>query len=406
MNMALKVLLLNFPREEILKVPRNISITKATIESMPTLHDFHCILMDVNEIFDKKWWSGEVTSTNAVVSRTCKRSDLDCLDDRINEQIKTGGITFCFSGPLYDKMVYFKVHSGYSTIDNYFFCPTDLRVINEQGDTFYPKFEELRYFTPLIKQIPPKDIEWSCYFSKIPKTARVLGVNRAGYSVFMELSLGAGKLVMLPRFLNRAKAATIIVNEIIPQMVREEEVTFVPQWLPSYSSPFEKRARSSLNEIDKAKRLLFTKDKVLKKTVAFAFEKLGFRVNILPDGTLPDLRIVDGEQKAIVEVKGHENRQANRKNVLQLLGYLSETDVEEKGIVVSNHEFNKEPTKRSEKAFTDGAVKLGKINDISLVSSVSLYRVVMKTLEKKLDNAAMKKMRGKVMAGSGLVQLP
>ena len=402
--MALKVLLLNFPRTEILEVPRNITITAATIENIPTPHDFHCILLDASEVLDKKWWPA-ATSSDVIVSNRYGMKGIENLGNRIKEQIRTGGVTFCFSSSWHQKDIFLTRRGTYSKIDNFFFCPANLKVANEQGDTFYPKFEELRYFTPLIKHIPPKEIGWTCFFSKVPKTARVLGVNRAGYSVFMEVPLGAGKLVMLPRFKNRAKATTIIVNEIIPQIIREEEVIFVPSWLPGFSSPFEKRVRSSLNEIEKAKRLLFTRDKVLKRTIAFAFEKLGFEVNILPDGTLPDLRIVDGEQTAIVEVKGHENRQATRRDVLQLLGYLSETDVEEKGIVVSNHEFNKEPSKRREKAFTNGAVQLGKRNSISLVSSVSLYKVVMRTLEKKLDNAAMKKMRDEIMAGSGLVPL-
>ena len=144
---------------------------------------------------------------------------------------------------------------------------------------------------------------------------------------------------------------------------------------------------------------------MLENAVAFALEKLGFAANSLPAGTLPDLRIADGEKRAIVEVKGHENRQATRRDVLQLLGYLSETDIEEKGIVVSNHEFSKEPSKRSNEAFTDGAIKLGRSNGIALVSSVSLYKAVIRFLEEKLDTATVKKMRDKIMSSSGLVQL-
>lgn len=398
--MALKVLLLNFPKKELLKVPSNIAITQATIESNLTLHDFHAIIIDTSEILNDKWWP--TTSDGYLMSEVYTLYTIGQFERKVGEQIKTGGVTLCFS----HKKIGFDFVSQNYTINNYFFCPIDLGVVNELGDTFYPKFEELRYFTPLLKQISPKEIEWSCYFSKVPKDARVLGVNRAGYSVFMEVPLGAGKLVMLPRFKNRAKAVTIIVNEIIPQMIHEEEVTFMPQWLPDFSSLLEKQIRNSLREIEKTKRLLFTKDKLLKKAVAFAFEKLAFEVDILPDGTLPDLRIATGEQKAIVEVKGHEKRQANRPDVLQLLGYLSETDIKEKGIVVSNHVFDKEPDKRSEKAFTDGAIQLGERNDISLISCIDLYEVVMKILEKKMDSATTKKIRDKIMASSGLSRLP
>ena len=401
--MPLKVLLLNFSRAEISRVPSNVVITQSTIEQKPTLYDFHAILMDTSEILKDRWWPHDDfgrTITHSYHSLI----ELTQFQKKVKEQLETGGITFCFSSSKSTQRISINAR-GLDKIDNYFFCPIDLGVVSESGDTFNPRFEELKYFTPLVKHMSLKDIEWSCYFSKVPKNARVLGVNRAGYSVFIEVPLGTGKLVMLPRFKDRIKAATIIVNEIIPQMIREEEVTFVPKWLTSFSSPFENQIRIALKEIEKAKRLLFTKDKVLEKAVAFALEKLGFEVNILPDGTLPDLRIADEEQRAIVEVKGHENRQATRRDVLQLLGYMSETDIEEKGIVISNHEFSKEPSKRSNQAFTDGAVKLGKSNDISLISSASLYKVVIKVLEEKLDSETVKKMRDKIMSSSGLVQL-
>lgn len=399
--MALKVLLLNFPKEEILKIPSNITITQATIEENLTLHDFHAIIIDTDEVLKEKWWP--YSSGSDIASDAHQIEDIRKFRKRVKEQITTGGIALCFSSSQYIRSIsdHFQIH----TLDNYFLCPIDLGVVTETGDTFYPKFEELKYFTPLLKQITLKEIEWSCYFSKVPKNARILGVNRAGYSVFMEVPLGSGKLVMLPRFKNRAKAVTIIVNEIIPQMIHEEEVTFIPQWLLDFSSPFEKQIRNSLGEIEKAKRLVFTKNKLLKKAVAFAFEKLGFKVEILPDGTLPDLRITVGEQKAIVEVKGHENRQVNRREVLQLLGYLSETDIKEKGIVVSNHEFNKEPDERKQKAFTAGAIQLGEKMNTSLISSIDLYNVVMKILEKKMNSTATKNIRDKIMASPGLVQL-
>jgi len=399
--MVLKVLLLNFPKEDVLNVPSNIEITEATIEQDLTLHDFHCIIMATDEVLKRRWWPQD--SAGRVSTKVFSTFNILNYEKQVKEQIETGGITFCFATWKQEQQLH--VRDGYPKISNYFICPIDLGVVNETGDTFYPKFEELGYFTPLLKRIPLREVEWSCYFSETLINARVLGVNRAGYSVFMEVPLGAGKLVMLPKFKNRAEAVTTIVNEIIPQMIHEEEITFVPQWLPDFSSPFEKQIRGDLNEIEKVKRLLFTKDKALEKAVAFAFKKLGFKVKPLPDGTLPDLRIADGKQKGIVEVKGHEKRQATRREVLQLIGYLSETDVEEKGVVVCNHEFKKEPNKRSEEAFTNGAIQLGEKNDVSLVSSVNLYEVVMKILEKKLNDEAMQKFRDKIMVGRGLVQL-
>ncbi len=407
--MPLKVLLLNFPKVEVSKIPANVRITQSTIEQKPTLHDFHVIIIDALEIFNNKFWANGDNRSDVY-----KAGQLRNYNKKFKEQIETGGITFCFSSkPSLFFLSVLKAHGiplptserDLDTFENYFWSPIDLGVIGESGDTFYPRFEELKYLAPLVKNIPIEDIKWDCYFSKVPENSKIFGTNRAGYSVFMEVPLGNGRLVLLPRFQDRAKAVTVIVNEVIPQMIHEEELTLLPKWLTEFSSTYEKRIWNSLDQIQKAKRLLFTKDKLLKKAVGFAFKKLGFAVNELPDGTLPDLELNDGKRKCLVEVKGHEKRQSTRKDVLQLLGYLSETDAEEKGIVVTNHEFVIHPDKRSAEAFTKGAIQLGKKNDFSLISTVHLYKLVMKVLEKEMDEPSIQTIRDKIMNESGLVQL-
>lgn len=400
--MTLKVLLLNFRKEEINKIPDNIAIEEATIDECPTLHDFHVIMIDTADVFNGKFWKINGLGYIQPEKNLIQSEDVQkYYRDRVKEQIETGGITICFSSEQKETYV---INPNYP-VDNYFFCPIDLGIKNGRGDTFYLKSEELKYFSPLLSQVDIKEIRWQCYFSKVPNGSRVLGVNRAGYAVFMETPLGAGKLVMLPRFADRAKASTTIINEVIPKMIHEEGFTFVPPWSTDFSSPLEKQTRDVLTEIEKTKRLLFTKDKALKKAVASVFKRLGFDVEILPDGTLPDLRISEGEQRAIVEVKGHENRATERKDGLQLLGYLSEENIEEKGIVVSNHDFNKEPNKRSKKAFTEGAIQLGEKMSISLISAIDLYELSMRILEKRMDEKVIVEKRKKIMTCSGLTPL-
>jgi hypothetical protein len=400
-TMVLKVLTLNFSAKDVpvQTIPANIEITQATFTNSPTPHDFHVLLIDASEVLNSEWWEkspkGYITSSKHTHEYFLK------FKDRIGEQIRTGGITFCISYRHFGK--YFS--SEFHEIDNYFFCPIDLGIVNEKGNTFHLKYEELKYFNPLFCKIPVDDIEWDCYFSKPPEEARILGTNRARYPVFMEVPLGAGKLVLLPRFKDRQKAVAIIIKEIIPQMIQAEDFVAVPQWVFDFSSPYEQNVKTTLKELETAKRLLYTKDKALKKAVAFGFKKLGFKVDVLPDGTLPDLRISDGEQKIVVEVKGHENKQADRKDVLQLLGYISEEDTKEKGVFVSNHEFNNEPEKRRATAFTDGAILLADCNNISLISSVDLYGSVLKILGNKLSDATAKEIRKKIMTGHALVSL-
>ena len=265
--------------------------------------------------------------------------------------------------------------------------------------------ENLKYYNQLFKEIPKEQIKWKCYFTGYPENSTIVSTNRAGYAVFMEIPIGNGKVVMLPRFENMVQATTILLNNVLPQMVHEEESILAPAWLENFSSPFEQQVLKSLGQIEKGKRLLYTYDKTLKKAVAFAFEQLGFSVKILPDGTNADIIISDGTRKAVCEVKGHKNRQSARDDLVQLLGYVSDEE-NNKGIFVSNHEFFKEPDKRSLEAFTLGAIDLGKKNDFSLLSTVDLYRVTEMILRKELKQEDAEKIRHKIMTGSGIVRFP
>ena len=395
--MPIKVLLVNFPREEIYQTPVNVEIASNEILGVTrsTIHDYHVIILDVNEI-NKTW--GFVRGKDAQVQELF-HDYLKGLAAQLREQIETGGVAFCFAGPLNDLR-----GQPYSDT-NYDWCPIDLGIVSASGDTFYPKSEELRYYNALLKNVPDKGIIWSCYFSKLPENSRVIATNRAGYPVFAEIPIGQGKLVMLPTFKDRLQAVTTVVNELVPQMVHEEEPFPAPDWLPNFSSEIEAKTRTLLKEIDTAKKLLYAKDKVLKKAVAYAFQKLGFSVNILPDGTLPDLEVSADEMKGVIEVKGHDNKQVDRKDVLQLLGYLSETDAKVKGMFVSNHELRIPPDSRSPQAFTEGAIQLGNRNELCLLSSIELWKAVSLVLENKASSETLTRIRKSLMTGTGPVKI-
>lgn len=392
--MPIKVLLIDFPREEIYHSPSNIEISSCSIGSEPTLHDYHAIIMDVNELVKNK--------LRNVQERHELGTGIRALRAKVQEQLRTGGVMICFSGPV-------RIFQGYG-IENYStydWCPVDLGVTSLSGNTVYPKFEELKYYAPIVRGLQDKSIYWTCYFSEalLPKNSGVLATNRAGYPIFVEIPIGSGKLVMLPRFKNRPQAVTGIVTEVLPRIVREEESTFLPEWLPEFVPTIEANTRGLLKEIDTAKRLLYTKDGALKRAVAYALEKIGFTVKILPDGTLPDLQISADEMNAVVEVKGHDNEQADRKDVLQLLGYLSETDLKVKGIFVCNQKLLSSPFSRGEQAYTDGAIQLAPANEICLLSTIELWRKVLSILEGKTTIEGLARTRKVVMAGTGLVTL-
>jgi len=392
--LPIKVLLINFPREEIYRRPLNVEITDCRVGEEPTLHDYHAIILDAEEILQEKW---KPTSMSLLeFGNSIKR-----LESKIREQIETGGVTFCFSAAIHEILIPY----GVRPVGNYEWCPVDLGVTGLSGDTFYPKSEELKYYSPLLKGLQEKAVFWSCYFSKLPENCRVIATNRAGYPIFVEIPIGLGKLILLPRFKNRLEAVTRVVNEVLPQMIHEEELTFLPEWLSDFAAPIETKTRGLLREIETAKKLLYTKDKALKKAVAYALEKIGFTVKTLPDGTLPDLEISANGLKGMVEVKGHDKEQSDRKDVLQLLGYLSETELKVKGIFVSNHELRVDPNLRSRKAFTDGAIQLAVKTEVCLLSSIDLWKTVLSVLEGKMTPEESRKIRTEIMTATGAATL-
>jgi hypothetical protein len=300
--MPMKVLLIDLPVNEISTKSSNIEISTCRIGAEPTLHDYHAIIMDVDEIFKAP---GSNYADNEKLGKNLRN-----LRAKVQEQVQTGGIFICFSGGTQR----FKGSSSTDDYTNYDWCPLNLGVTSAPGDTFSPKIEELNYYAPLVKGLHDKSISWTCYFTEafLPKNSRVLATNRAGYPIFIEVPIGSGKLVMLPRFKDRSYAVTTIVNEVLPQLIREDESISRPEWMAEFAPTIETSTRDLLKEIETAKRMLYTKDRALKKAVAHALNRIGFKVNVLPDGTLPDLEISTDGIKGIVEVKGHDKGLADR----------------------------------------------------------------------------------------------
>ena len=405
-RLPIKVLLLNMS-SEIKFSNEKVVVFHSNLENRVVLHDFHVILMDMNELLDAKYWH---TKNGLLTTGYQSRSH---LAKDIEKQLLTGGIIFCFSGEkkfaqcynYFDASVFTGSDGKTAWLSNSFFLPNDLDIINEGGDTFYPRLEELGYFSQLIKQIPKEDIKWKCYFSKIPKNTRVFAINRASHPIFIEITIGPGKLIMLPYFVNKDEVINEIITKIIPQIFPEDEFYCEPIWIKSIKIPLEVRAQNTLYGIQKSKQLISTKDKLLKKSVTFALEKIGFSVREIPDETNEDIEIMLDGKMGKVEVKGHEMEQAGREDVTQLLNYLPEDKADVKGIVIANHEFNKPPSERSTEAFTIGAIELAEKASISLISTLDLQKVTLAVLEERIANEELMKIRDQIMIGKGIVHI-
>jgi hypothetical protein len=400
--MPLKALLLNVSAEGIIAKNKTLSITQANINSKPTLHDYHAIIIDVSDVLNPAFWG--LLAESRIDASNIRLKD---FKEQVEEQIGTGGITFLFCGGSVTSEFGYKTdtNTNFGYINNYFPSPIDPGIVNEQGDTFYVKNEEVHYFSPLVTKMLDGGISWECFFSELPENARVIATNRAGYPIFAEVPIGNGKLVLLPRFKDRQSAINIIVNDVLPHMVHEDETIAIPDWVATLNHPFEKEIRETLGKIGKAKRLLYTKDRLLKKAAAFAFETIGFYVVELPEDAHADLEIIDGAQKAVVKVKGLEMRLSDRIDVLPLLGYSTPEGNAAKGVFVSNSEFFKAPEQREKSAFKQGALELANDTKLTLLSTIELYNLVMATLQGKATASDVQQFREKILQGKGIINL-
>jgi hypothetical protein len=398
--MPLKVLLLNVSAEGITAKNKNLTITQANINSKPTLHDYHAIIIDVNDVLNPAFWG--LLAESRIDASNIRLKD---FKEQVEEQIGTGGVAFIFCGESVASEFGYKTdtNTNFGYINNYFPNPIDPGVVNEQGDTFYVRNEEVRYFSPLVSKMLDSGVSWDCFFSELPENARVIATNRAGYPIFAEVPIGNGKLVLLPRLKDRQAAINILVNEVLPHMVHEDETIAIPDWVITLNHPFEKEIRETMGKIGKAKRLLYTKDRLLKKAVSFALETIGFYVVELPEDSHADLEIIDGVQKAVVKAKGLEMRLSDRIDVLPLLGYSTPEGVTAKGIFVSNSEFAKPPEQREKTAYKQGAIELANDTKLSLLNTIELYDLVMATLQGKATAANVQQFREKILQGKGIV---
>ena len=382
---------------------KDISISNATFQLLPTLHDFHVIFIDTDSIFDPSFWT------------KLKPFNKNDAKSRIFEQVSSGGVIFCFCSSqsflerkiLEQTVIGDEVKTGY--LSNYFFTPPGLSIEYEAGDTFTLDYAELRYFNPLFKnnKIPLTDITWRCHFTSLPKDTRILGKNRAGYPVFIEIPLGSGKIIMLPYFREKSIVVNTIIKEILPQIFKEENIEYLlPDWLKDYDIPIEQELRDKLSKIQNTKKLLYTQSKPLEKSVELAFSLLDFDVKRLKQGSHADILISDDDFKALIEVKGHNNRQAKKAELIQLYAAIEELPESDdiKGIFFVNHEFEKKPEDRSKEGFTQDAIHFAESVGISLISSLDLYEVVMGIIQNNINEEDKNIIRDKIKNCSGIVK--
>jgi len=315
--------------------------------------------------------------------------------------VETGGCVFCFAdsetkwdGQYYANNTYY-AHEGKSS---YSWMPVSVKVVQGSGPHVDLAPLAVNYKT-LIDNFQEMDRSWTCYFTDYPINSTLLFVNRAGYAVGLEIPIGKGKLVLLPRFSNVIHAARLLIEQTyLPSAgakQKSKRVSSVRQsWVTKFEFASKKRA---VEELGRAKRdieeyqrfepLLDADGEELRQVVKLAFLKIGFQV-VQPSESKPvqDLNLTFGKWEAVVEVKGKIS-DANITDLRQLLQYLvDQRDIEGRpdmnGIFVINH-FCKIDLEKRGAPFTQAAVELAKKHKITLMSSSELYSAIGKAFDGK-----------------------
>lgn len=241
----------------------------------------------------------------------------------------------------------------------------------------------------------------------------IYATDSVGHPVAAELSVGPGKIVILPfpdPSIDPTRVGAVLVQTIRDRVsfVKEEAV---PEWVKDYRVPGAEQFDSEIasmnasraeldtkinelenkrNELLQYRELLFSTGKhVLEPAVRRAFALLGFQVANPDDYDGEwDLEMRDDEGMLFIgEIEGPEGA-VDVDKFRQLHNYSTDQVLEgkeNKAILVGNAFRQSEPNRRGE-AFTDHAKTAASKFGTALVSTVPLFRAITSVLENPSDD--------------------
>lgn len=195
--------------------------------------------------------------------------------------------------------------------------------------------------------------------------------------------------------------------EVLLQRIKVFEKTPPPAWLGAIKIPGEaslenelatkkqnleamksdvKQNEDSLTELRKYKELLYETGYILQERVKSTLDKLGAKIE--PSPVSDEFIIEIGGKKALIEVKGVDNKSVSKPHLSQLnqdmTQYRMMNNQGIKGILVGNS-WRLHPLKQRDTPdkpiFTDYVVKVAPNQDIGLISTTQLFKAFCKTLE-------------------------
>jgi hypothetical protein len=412
-----KILFLGYGQTELPLVNPNFDIELITrkvadLHSFPALYDYHVLILDVAKINEGFAKADAKLKANAYFD-DYPGSEVFGFDGEVSgsvslfkQQIENGGMVLCFADDesrSFGGSFHITLHKGYyegykhESVSSYSWSPVKLNVVSESGLHVYPK-TEAGEFKVLTDSFREEDRHWNCHFSGYPPKSRVLFANRAEYAVGIEIPLGRGQLVFLPRFSNMQYAMKLLIeNVVVPRLgikARKESGTVRQPWVTKFEFSAKRRAAEELEsaqaritDYSKLEPLLDATGEELRQAVKLAFLKMEFKVTQPPeDKPVQDLDLSFNNWNAVVEIKGKE-KDANRDDLRQLLEYLiGQREIEGKtdmnGVFVVNHYCKTDFEKRGT-PFTEGAIDLARKYKITLLTSPELYFTIGKVFEGK-----------------------
>jgi hypothetical protein len=415
-----RILFAGFEKDSIPQIASGFDVEVSTrkfpdLSLPPALLDYHIVVLDVAMIdreqsrikllVEQNNKTGEGTDFHELAFDT----SVSLSAPLFKELIETGGIVLAFAdaesswnGRALTKLGSagtgaVKFENNYVGKSSYSWLPVALKVVNKSGPNVYPK-TTVGDFKVLSDSFREEDRNWQCYFIDCPKNSNVLFTNRAEYAIGLEVPLGKGRLVLLPRFGNVTYATKLLIEKVVlPQLGFKEQkrpASIRQSWVAKFEFSAKRKAmedmeqaRSRIEEYSNLEPLLDSSGEELRQAVRVAFSKIGFQVTQPPE-TKPveDLDLAFDNWNAIVEVKGKE-ADANLRDLRQLLSYLVEVrDIDGKsdmnGIFVINH-YSKVDAETRGKPFTPEAEDLAKKQRIMLCTSYDIYLAIGKVLEGK-----------------------
>jgi hypothetical protein len=281
-----------------------------------------------------------------------------------------------------------------------------------------------------------------------PGNSRAILTNEQGLGVALFCEFGKGKVFLLPHFGNNtAEAIGLILKEVLPKLSPHLAYDEALKWLQDsdYLMPSLKQLRTE-REVAKSEyelldrtlhekyedewravqtgwnELLSSGGDRLKLAVKRAFELFGWtcvdvdeywRTRDATRQKEEDRWLADGfdpnpskPQVMLVEVKSNERGTASERDYSQLIKYLNRRKSEFKnsdlqGVLVINHSLMT-PAKERRIAFTDTMIRDARTDDVRLVTTWDVFRLVQGLLAGTITEAEIRALFG----ASGAVIVP